>query len=151
MEVVDDSWRSLSKALVSGRSGASYPPTQVRRVLGLSAGRVGQTSLPAEFVDELSKLTQALEIEEVRSSNGRRAGQGVAGVVRRVQRHGGMAAIGQTDDDIRAVAVADTDHGQLLATERMMGMRDGHASRRGLGREGSALGMCQRSKIVSCK
>jgi hypothetical protein len=151
VEVVDDSWRSLSKALVPGRSRASYPPTTVRKVVGLSAGRVRQTSLPAELVDELSQLTQALEVEEVRSSDGRRGCQRVAGVVCRVQRHGGMAAIGQTDDDIRAAAVADTDHGQLLSAERMMGMRDGHESRRGLGRRGSALGMCPRYVIVSCR
>jgi hypothetical protein len=131
--MVDDSWRSLSKTLVPGRSGASYPPTNERKVAGLSGGRVRQTPLPAEFVEELSQLTQALEIEEVRSSDRRRGRQRVADVVRRVQGHGGMAAIGQTDDDIRAAAVADTDHGQLLSAERMMRMRDGHESRRGLG------------------
>ena len=143
VEVVDDSWSSLSKTLVPGRSGASYPPTKVRRVVGRSGGRVRQTSLPAEFVEELSQLAQALEVEEVRSGDRRRRRQRVAGVVRRVQRHGGMAAIGQTDDDIRAATVTDTDHGQLLSAEWMMGMRDGHESRRGVGRGGSALGMCR--------
>jgi hypothetical protein len=40
--------------------------------------------------------------------------------------------------------VADRDDGQLLSAERVMRMRDGHASRRGWGRQGSALGMCRR-------
>lgn len=131
--------------------GGILSPTDERKVAGLSGGRVRQTSLPAEFVEELSQLTQALEVEEVRSSDRRRRRQRVADVVRRVQRHGGMAAIGQTDDDIRAAAVADTDHGQLLSAERMMRMRDGHESRRGLGRGGSALGLCLRSSTVASR
>src|SRR4051795_2462407 len=75
LELADDSWRSLSVALVEGRSGASYPPTKERRSVGLSAGRVGQTFLPAQLVDELRQLTQPLEVEEVRSSAGRRGCQ----------------------------------------------------------------------------
>ena len=67
--------------------------------------------MPAEFVDELSQLTQTLEIEKVRSGDGRKGCPGIRGVVGRAERHGGMAAIGQTDDDIRTGAVADTDDG----------------------------------------
>ncbi len=58
-----------------------------------------------------------------------------------------MTAIGQADNDIRAGAVADTNDGQLLSAERVMGMRDGHESRRELGSRGSALGMCPPLKI----
>jgi hypothetical protein len=104
---------------------------------------VGKASLPAEFIDEPSQLTQPLEVEEMRSGGGRTRCRRVGGVVGRAERHGGMAAIGQPHDDVRALAVADTDDGQLLSAERVMGMRDGHASRRELGRGGSALGMCQ--------
>jgi hypothetical protein len=131
--------------------GGILSPDQGTKGGRLSAGRIRQTSLPAEFVEELSQLTQALEVEEVRSSDSRRGRQRVADVVRRVQRHGGVAAIGQTDDDIRAAAVADTDHGQLLSVERMMRMRDRHKSRRGLGREGSALGLCRSQAGVACR
>jgi hypothetical protein len=95
--------------------------------------------LAAEFINELSQLTQPLEVEEMRSGDGRRGCQGIQSVVGRAERHGGMAAIGQTDDDVRARAVADTDDGQLLSAERMVGMRDGHESRSELGRGGSAL------------
>jgi hypothetical protein len=95
--------------------------------------------LPTEFVDELSQLPQPVEIEEVRSGAGRKGGQGVHGVVGRAERDGGMAAIGQTDNDIRTYAVADTNNRQLLSAKRMMGMRDGHESRSELGRRGSAL------------
>ena len=105
---------------------------------------MGQASLPAAFVDELRQLAQPLEIEEVRSSHGSKGCRGGRSVVGRAERHGGMAAIGQPDDDIRTLATADTDNGQLLSAERVMGMRDGHVSRRELGREGSALGMCPR-------
>jgi hypothetical protein len=99
--------------------------------------------LPAEFVDALGQLTQPLEVEEMSSSDRRRGGHGVVpSEVGRAERDGSMAAIGQTDDNIRAGAVADTDHGQLLSAERMMGMRDRHESQREFGRRGSALGMC---------
>jgi hypothetical protein len=114
----------------------------------VSAGRFGEASLPTEFLDELDHLPQPLEVEEVSRGDGRRGCQGVRGVVGRAESNGGVAAIGQTDNDIRAHAVADTDDGQLLSAERMMGMRDGHASRRELGRRGSALGLCPRSSTV---
>ena len=95
--------------------------------------------MPAEVVDELCQLTQPLEIEEVRSGDGRKGCPRVGGVVGGAERHSGMAAIGQTHDDIRAVTVADTDDRQLLSAEGMMGMRDGHESQSKLGGRGSAL------------
>ena len=94
---------------------------------------MGQASLPTEFVDEQSQLTQTLEIEEVRSGDGSKGCQGVCGIVGGAERYGGMAAIGQTHDDVRSFTVADRDDGQLLSVERVMGMRDGHESRRELG------------------
>ena len=54
---------------------------------------------------------------------------------------GGMAAVRQADDDdVGILAVADADDRQLLPPEGMMGMGDGHESRRSLGGRGSALG-----------
>ncbi len=120
-------------------------PSRASRAGGISAGRVGKTSLSAEIVDEQGHLTKALKIEQMRAANGRRGRRGDDRIVGHAERHGGMAAIGQPHDDVRACAVADTDDGQLLSAERVMGMRDGHASRRELGRGGSALGICRRS------
>ena len=92
--------------------------------------------MPAECVDEVGHLTQTLEIEQMRS---RRKGSRGGGVVCGAEGDGSMAAIGQADDDVRALAVTDADDGELLSAEGMMGMRDRHESRRGLGRRGSAL------------
>ena len=75
--------------------------------------------------------------------HGRRTRRGVRGSIGNAERHGGMATVGQTDNDVGTLAVADTDDGQLLSGEWVMRMRDGHESRRELGRRGSALGMCR--------
>jgi hypothetical protein len=103
----------------------------------MSAGRVRPTSLLAEAVDELGHLPQALEIEQMRSR--RKGSRGVGSVVRGAEGDGGMAAIRQADDDVRALAVTDADDGQLLSAEGMMGMRDRHESRGELGGRGSTL------------
>jgi hypothetical protein len=124
--------------------GGILSPDQGTKRGGLSAERVCHTSLPVEFLDELSHLTQSLKVEKVCSGDGRRRGRRIGGVIGRAERHGGMAAIGQPHDDVRTLAAADTDDGQLLSTEGMMGMRDGYAFGRRWGRKGSALGMCPR-------
>ena len=90
--------------------------------------------MTAEGVDELSHLTQALEIKERSRGSQRKGSRGVASVISRAEGDGGMAAIRQTHDDVGALATADADDGQSLPTKRMMGMRDRHESRRGLGR-----------------
>jgi hypothetical protein len=149
--VVDGSWKSLSKPLVPGRSGASEPPTASAQTVRLSAGPVGQAAAPAEVIDALRQLTQPLEIEAVRCGAGRKGYGGLRGVVGGAECDGRMAAIGQPHDDIRPRTVADTDDRQVLSAERVMRMRDGHASRRGWGRGGSALGMCPLSGIALLK
>jgi hypothetical protein len=68
--------------------------------------------LPAECVEELSHLTQSLEVKEMARSGGRQDNRRVGGVVGRAEGYGGMAVIRQTHDDIRAFTVADTDDGQ---------------------------------------
>jgi hypothetical protein len=105
----------------------------VEKTVNRSTGPVGQASLPAEFVDELGQLTQPLEVEEVGRGHRSQARRRVGSVVGRAAGHGGMAAIGQTHEDVRPLPVADTDDRQLLSVERVMGMRDGHESRRRLG------------------
>jgi hypothetical protein len=117
--------------------GGILAPEPGAKFAGISAWRVRETSLLAEAVNELGHQTQALEVEQMRSR--RKGSREVGGVVRRAEGDGGMAAVRQTDDDVRTLTVADADDGQLLPAERMMRMRDGHASRRGLGRRGSAL------------
>ena len=100
--------------------------------------------MPAERVDELSHLTQALEIKQRRRECGRKGRRGAGNrVVRRAEGDGGMAAVGQLDDDVGALAAADADDRQLLPPEGMMGMRDRHESRRALRERGGALGMCR--------
>lgn len=124
--------------------GGILPPVGERRT-GISAGRVREASLLAEAFDELGYPTQSVEVEEVGGVVEGRGSRGIARrVVGRADSDGGMVAIGQPDDDVRVLTVPDTDHRQLLAPEGMMGMRDGHASQRGLGRRGSALGRCPR-------
>ena len=67
--------------------------------------------MPAEFVDALGQLAQPLEVQEVASGGGSQAVRRAGGVVGRAERHGSMAVIGQPHDDIRALAVSDTDDG----------------------------------------
>lgn len=87
--------------------------------------------MPPAVIKELSHLTQALEIEEMRS--GRKGCRGSHSTVRRAEGDSSMAAIGQANDDVRVFPVTDADDGQLLSPEWMMGVRDRHESRRGLG------------------
>ena len=82
--------------------------------------------MPAEVSDELSHLTQSLEVEEVRRRSEKKGRREIADMVGGVKGDGGMAAIGQAHDDVRSLAVADADDGQLLPTQRVMGMGDRH-------------------------
>ena len=68
-----------------------------------------------------------------------RQGSGVESVVRGAEGDGGVAAIGQTHDDIRALTTADADDGQLLSAERVLWMGNGYQSQRERGRRGSVL------------
>ncbi len=122
-------------------AGGILPPTGQRSAAGISVGRIREASSLAEALDVLGHLTQSVEIKQVRGREGKK--RGIRGRVSGAEGDGGVVAIRQTDDDIRALAAADANDGELLPAERMMGMRDRHASRRGLGRGGSALGMCR--------
>ena len=68
--------------------------------------------MKAEFVEELSHLTQALKVKELAGHGGRPVNRRVGGVVGRAESYGGMAAIRQTHDDIWAFTVADADDRQ---------------------------------------
>jgi hypothetical protein len=120
-------------------AGDILSPARGGRGAENSAGRLGKTPLSAETIDELGDLTQTLKIEQMRSVNGRKDSGGVESVVGGAEGDGGVATIRQTHDDVRALTAANADDGQLLSTERVMGMGDGHQSQREWGRRGSAL------------
>lgn len=111
--------------------GDILSPTEERAAAGVSAGRVGEASLLTEALDELGHLTQSVEIKQMRGREGRKGRNRRR--VSRAEGDSGMVAIRQPNDDIWALAPTDADNGELLPAERMMGMRDRHASRRGLG------------------
>jgi hypothetical protein len=85
-----------------------------------------------DALKELEDLTEAVEIQEVI-----RAWRGIVlrrrGVVGAAQGDGGMAAVGEHDNQVRIVSSAEADNLDALAAERMMGMGDGDESRRRLG------------------
>ena len=98
----------------------------------------------AKVSDEPGQLPEAVEVEQVRGG-GRRRSRGGSRVIGSTKGDGGMAAVRQANDDVRAGAVPDADDGQSLPAEGMMGMGDRHRSRRRRGERGSALGLCPRS------
>lgn len=93
----------------------------------------------AKAIDESGHLSQSVDVKEVRGVAERKSGRGIRREVGGVQSDSGMSAVWQADDDVGVLALTDADDRQLLSVERMMGMGDGHESRRGLGRRGSAL------------
>ncbi|SRR5260370_35869351 len=119
--------------------GGILAPDQAKLDRGLSGGRGRKAPLLTKAIDELNQLAQPVEVEQVGGAGGRKGGRGSLRIVRIAEGDGGVAAIGQPDDDVRAFATADADDGQLLSEEGMVRMRDGHASRRGLGQRRSAL------------
>ena len=94
-------------------------------------------TLSSDAIEHLEDLTEAVEVEEVIGPQWplilkRRE------IIRVAQGHGGMPPIGKTDNELRIHSTPQADDLDLLAAERMMGMGDGHESRRRLGRRGSA-------------
>src|SRR5262249_4768824 len=129
--------------------GGILPLPGERRAAGTSVGRIREASLLAEALDELGHPTQAVEVKQVGGVAGERGSRGIPRrVVGGADSDGGMVAIRQPDDDVGMLTVADADHQQLLPTEGMRGMRDRHEARREVGRRGSALGMCPRSRTA---
>jgi hypothetical protein len=96
-------------------------------------------TLLAERVNALGQLAQASEIEQLRGMGRGKRGWGIHGQIGGVESDGGVVAIGEANDDVRVLTVADANDGQMLPAERVMGMRDRHESQGGLGRRGSAL------------
>src|SRR5262245_39056689 len=129
-------------------AGGILSPTGGRAAARTSRGRVRKTSLLAKVGEELGQSAQAVEVEQRSSGGGREGSRGTTRAVGRVEGDGSMAAIRQADDDSGVGTAADAHDGQSLSAGRVMGMGDGHPSRRNLGRNGSALRVCQRSAIA---
>jgi hypothetical protein len=112
------------------------------------AGR-GAT-LARDAIEEQAGLTEPVEIEEViRPWRSLAVGRG--GIVRAAHGDGGMVPVRESDDEIGIEPAAELDDLDLLSTERVMGMGNGHESRRGLGGGGSVLGAFPRFAIGSCR
>ena len=77
---------------VAGTVGGILAPDLGAKFAGISAGRVRDTSVLAEAVDQMGHLTQALEIKQMR--RGRKGSRGVGGVICRAEGDSGMAAEG---------------------------------------------------------
>jgi hypothetical protein len=96
----------------------------------------------AEPIDELGQPTQTLEIEKMAHADDRKGARGTDAIIGVAEGDARVAAIRQTHDDVRPLASAEANDRQSLSVERMVGVRDRHASRRRLGKRGSALAMC---------
>ena len=105
---------------------------------GLSAAwRGGKAPRLAQALNELGRLLQAVEIEEVGflttgCTHARRGHRGRA-IVGPTHGDGGMGAIRPPDDQIRVSAAANPHDRDRLAGKRVMRMGDGHRFRRRLG------------------
>ena len=114
------------------------------RVRGNGVDVAGRgASLARDAIEEQAGLAEPVKLEEViRPGRGLVVGRG--GIVRAAHGDGGMVPVRESDDEIGIEPSAELDDLDLLSTERVMGMGDGHESRRGLGGGGSVLGACQR-------
>jgi len=85
----------------------------------------GKTPVLAQVITEVEDLSQPLEVSEGEiGSAGRCEGPQGFSIVRPAHGHGRVGAIGQTEDQVRIDAAAETDHLTALPMERMMGMGD---------------------------
>jgi len=73
------------------------------------------------------------------------------GIIGPTHGDGRMETIWQTSNQIRILTPPNADDLDLLAAERMAGMKDGNKSRRGLGRTGSVLWVFRFSETELCK
>jgi hypothetical protein len=103
--------RSRPDAIARGRDGAL---------------RLGQT------IEQLDDLAQPIEVEQVLGSPGGRTFQ-KRSVVGAAQGDGGVAPVGEHDNQVRIVPSAKANDLDTLTPKGMMGMGDGDESRRRLG------------------
>ncbi len=107
-------------------------------------------SLARDAIEKQAGLAEPVEIQEViRSRWGLAVGRG--GIVRAAHGDGGMVPVRESDDEIGIEASAELDDLDLLSAERVMGVGNGHESRRGLGEGGSVLGASRRWPTEPCR
>ena len=106
-------------------------------------------TLARDAIEEQAGLTEPVEIEEVirpwRSLAVERGGP-----VGAAHGDGGMVPVRESDDEIGIEPPADLDNLDLLSAERVMGMGNGHESRRGLRGRGSVLRAFRFPAGVAC-
>jgi hypothetical protein len=103
--------------------------------------RLGQT------IEQLDDLTQTIEVEQVLGSLGGRTFP-KRSVVGAAEGDGGVAPVGEHDNQVRIVPAAKANDLDTLAPKRMMGMGDGDESRRWLGWRGSVLWVSPASRTA---
>ena len=91
-----------------------------------SEPRLGQT------IKQLDDLTQTIEVEKVLGSHSGRTLQR-RNVVGAAQGDGGVAPVGEHDNQVRVAASAKANDLHPMTPKGMMGMGDGNESRRGWG------------------
>jgi hypothetical protein len=82
-----------------------------------------------QTIEQLDDLTQTIEVEKVLGSHSGRALQRRS-VVGAAQGDGGMAAVGEHDNQVRIASSAKTNDLDPLPPKGMMRMGDGDESRR---------------------
>jgi hypothetical protein len=99
-----------------------------------SAAGSGEPGFVTELSEEVDEVTQPLKVQQRQGGLAWRRWEllGAPGVG---PAHGNsrVRAIGQAQDQVGISAAADGDHLTSLATERMMGMGDGHRFQKRLG------------------
>ena len=106
------------------RSGRFRPVT-------IATGRGGALR-SGQTIEQLDDLTQTIEVEQVLGSRVGRTFQRRS-VVGAAQGDGGVAPVGEHDDQVRIVPSAQANDLDALTSKGMMGMGDGDESRRRLG------------------
>jgi hypothetical protein len=119
--------------------GRGILPIARRRVGGTSGRRGGGVFSSAKGVEKLDHPPQSVEVEYVCGTGRRGQRRWISRGLGCVDGNGRVTAVGQPNDDIGMLTVAEADDRQLLSAEGMMGMGNGHESRRRLGQRGSAL------------
>ncbi len=96
----------------------------------IATGRGGAIRL-GQTIEQPDDLTQTIEVEQVLGSRGGRISQRRS-VVGATQGDGGVAPVGEHNDQVRIVPSAKANDLDSLPPKGMMGMGDGDESRRRL-------------------
>jgi len=96
----------------------------------IATGRGGALRL-GQTIEQPDDLTQTIEVEQVLGSQGGRTFQRRS-VIGAAQGDGGVAPVGEHDNQVRIVPSAKANDLDTLTPKGMMGMGDGDESRRRL-------------------